>query len=86
MSQNGESCEAEFLISNRDGRSQGGLTGGGVGAKAHSPLPFLKNKVLLGGKSIQFPYFKPLEISLPPPSPQEKVFRHPYTILGQGFR
>ena len=74
MSQNGESCEAEFLISNRDGRSQGGLTGGGggVGAKAHSPLPFLKNKVLLGGKSIQFPYFKPLEISLPPPPPPHR--------------
>ena len=70
MSQNGESCDAEFLISNRDGRSQGGLTGGGGGggAKAHSPPPFLKNKVLLGGKSLQFSYLKPLEISLPPPS------------------
>lgn len=68
MPHNGESCEAEFSISNRDGRSRGNWGGGG-GAKAHSLLPFLKNKELLGGTSIQFPYFKPLEISLPFPPP-----------------
>ena len=53
MTHNGESCEAEFSISNRDGASRGDLGGGGVGwAKAHSLQPFLKNKELLGGKSL----------------------------------
>ena len=32
MTHNGESCEAEFSISNRDGASRGDL-GGGVGLK-----------------------------------------------------
>ena len=53
MTHNGESCEAEFSISNRDGASRGDLgEGGGGGAKAHSLQPFLKNKELLGGKSL----------------------------------
>ena len=54
MTHNGESCEAEFSISNRDGASRGDLGGGGGGppTKAHSLHPFLKNKELLGGKSL----------------------------------
>ena len=51
MTHNGESSEAEFSISNRDGASRGDLGGGGW-AKAHSLQPFLKNKELLGGKSL----------------------------------
>ena len=31
MTHNGESCEAEFSISNRDGASRGDLGGGGGG-------------------------------------------------------
>ena len=31
MTHNGESCEAEFSISNRDGASRGDLGGGGWG-------------------------------------------------------
>ena len=40
MTHNGESCEAEFSISNRDGASRGDLGGGGgVGLKLiHSNL------------------------------------------------
>ena len=53
MTHNGESCEAEFSISNRDGASRGDLGGRGGGEyKAHSLQPFLKNKELLGGKSL----------------------------------
>ena len=70
MPHNGESSEGEA------GEIWGRRGGGGV--KAHSPLPFPKHKELLGGKSLQFSYS-------PFPLPQEKVFRHSYTNLGQGF-
>ena len=70
MPHNGESCEAEFSISNSEGEA-GEIwgRGGGGGVKAHSPLPFPKHKELLGGKSLQFsysPFPLPTGKSVPP--------------------
>ena len=70
-----------FQFAAETGEAGEGWGGGGGGAKAHSPLPFLRNKELLGGKSLQFPYFKPLVIPLPPPHRKKKRFRHHYTVL-----
>ena len=52
MTHNGESCEAEFSISNRGGASRGDLGGGGGGLKLINAHHFGKIKELLGGKSL----------------------------------